>query len=83
MSLSVDEIASEVEKLPLAKREELLHRLTVLTDADPAASQDEIDAAWEQELKRRIDEVDSGKVKMIPADEVFAELEARRRDPEN
>jgi len=31
----------------------------------------EIDQVWEQELNRRIEEVESGAVKMLPKDEVF------------
>jgi putative addiction module component (TIGR02574 family) len=30
---------------------------------------------WEAEIKRRIDDVDSGRMKTVPADEVFARLE--------
>jgi putative addiction module component (TIGR02574 family) len=30
---------------------------------------------WEAEIKRRIDDVDAGRVKTIAADEVFARLE--------
>jgi putative addiction module component (TIGR02574 family) len=31
----------------------------------------EVDAAWDVELKKRIAEVESGTVKLLPADEVF------------
>ena len=31
----------------------------------------EVDAAWDAELKKRIAEVESGTVKLLPADEVF------------
>ena len=33
----------------------------------------------EAEIKRRIDDVDSGRVKTVPADEVFARIEQRFR----
>ncbi len=32
----------------------------------------EVDAAWDEELRKRIAEVESGTVKLVPADEVFA-----------
>lgn len=35
---------------------------------------DEVDAAWDAEIKRRIAEVDSGTAQLIPAEEVFARL---------
>lgn len=30
-----------------------------------------VDAAWDEEIRKRIAEVESGAVKLIPADEVF------------
>jgi len=33
-----------------------------------------VEAAWDAEIKRRIEEIDSGKAKLIPGDEVFAEV---------
>lgn len=41
-----------------------------LTEAEQA----ELDALWEPEIRRRIDEIESGRVKMYPWDEVKAEL---------
>lgn len=32
----------------------------------------EVEAAWNEELRKRIAEVESGTVKLVPADEVFA-----------
>jgi putative addiction module component (TIGR02574 family) len=37
----------------------------------------EMESAWGNEIKRRLDEIDSGAVKMIPADEVVARMDAR------
>ena len=34
----------------------------------------EVDAAWDQELRRRIDEVNSGTAMLISAEDVFAEV---------
>ena len=41
-----------------------------LTEAEQA----ELDALWAPEIRRRIEEIDSGRVKMIPWDEAKAEL---------
>lgn len=35
---------------------------------------DDVDAAWGAEIKRRIAEVENGTAKLIPAEEVFAGL---------
>lgn len=39
--------------------------------------QEEMDAAWDAEIKRRIEEIDSGAVKMIPLEEVLSDMDAR------
>jgi putative addiction module component (TIGR02574 family) len=39
--------------------------------------QEEIDAAWDAEIKRRIEDIHSGAVEMIPADQVLKELRHR------
>jgi putative addiction module component (TIGR02574 family) len=39
-----------------------------------------VDAAWAEEVERRIRQVDSGEVKLIPWEQVRAELFARAND---
>lgn len=39
----------------------------------------ELSPAWEAELDRRAEDIDKGRVKLIPAEEVFAELEGLLR----
>jgi putative addiction module component (TIGR02574 family) len=45
--------------------------------------QEKIDAAWDSEIKRRVEEIDSGTAKMIPLEEVLADMDthiaAKRR----
>jgi putative addiction module component (TIGR02574 family) len=43
--------------------------LATVHEVDP-----EIEAAWDEEIRRRIAEIDSGKAKLVPAEEVFAEV---------
>ena len=43
--------------------------LATVQEVDSAA-----EAAWDEGIKRRIEEIDSGKAKLIPAEEVFAEV---------
>ena len=58
---------------------------TAATSEEPAAalpeakeqpSEPEVDAAWDEEIRRRIAEVENGAVKLVPADEVFARVRA-------
>ena len=36
------------------------------------------EAAWAAEVRRRIEDIDSGRTELIPAEKVFADLAARR-----
>ena len=35
---------------------------------------EDVDAAWDAEIKRRIAEIESGTAQLVPAEEVFAKL---------
>ena len=59
-----------------AERADLAHRLLVSLEPTAPESQNEVDAAWETELQRRVDEVDRGDAKMIP----WQEAETRIRE---
>ena len=60
-------------QIPAEDRAELVDRLiSGLTGTDGA------DPEWLAELNRRIDEVDAGTAKTVPAEEVFARMRARR-----
>ena len=48
-----------------------------LNDPEEELTPREWDRVWKAELKKRIEEVRSGKVKTIPADGVMAELRAK------
>ena len=74
MSESIDTIVSEAMHLPPDQRLTLAHR--ILTSVEPDAST-ETEAAWDAEIRRRIDRFDSGGATTIPAAEVFAEAQRR------
>ncbi|HSU14376.1 addiction module protein [Longimicrobium sp.] len=44
-------------------------------DEDPA----EVERAWDDEILRRVAELEAGTAELIPAEEVFAELRVRSR----
>src|SRR4026207_1941276 len=47
------------------------------------ASPEEIEAAWALEIKRRIEDLDSGRVKAIPWDEAIRQIESDEDDEAN
>jgi putative addiction module component (TIGR02574 family) len=62
-------------QMPRTQRWLLAERL--LDTLDPP---EVVDAAWEKEIARRIEDLDSGRVKAIPAEEVHRGLEAIIRE---
>ena len=77
MSATLEKVTEEARELSPHDRQELLARL--IRDLEPPTgdSSAEIAAAWDTEISRRLEEIDSGKVKLIPAEEVFAKIQAR------
>lgn len=70
MSDLVEELSHKARALPPEDRVRLAEELLASVQEPDA----EVDAAWAEEIKRRIAEIDSGKAKLVPADEVFAEV---------
>jgi putative addiction module component (TIGR02574 family) len=71
MPITLDEIVRETRNWPPEQVGELVGRLT----EDLHASDPEIETAWKTEVDRRIEEIQSGKVKGIPAEEVTARIQ--------
>ncbi len=70
MSDLVDELSRKARALPPADRVRLAEELLATVQEVDA----EVEVAWDEEIKRRIAEIDSGTAKLIPAEEVFAEV---------
>ena len=71
MAMSVEQIVSEARQLPREQAAELFDRLLMETFTTPDP---ETDAAWKQEIQRRIADIESGRERGIDGDEVMAEL---------
>ena len=71
--MSVKELIAEAISLPLEERAVLVD--TLLQSLNPTDADN--DRAWIAEAERRLDEVKSGKVAAIPAEDVFAEIKKR------
>jgi putative addiction module component (TIGR02574 family) len=70
MSSLVDELSHKARALPPEERVRLAEELlATVQEVD-----EEVEAAWDEEIRRRIAEIDSGTAKLIPAEEVFAEV---------
>ena len=72
--LTTQQIIDSVLRLPLVEQQRVLHALeeSLLDDAldhGPREPADEVEAAWDEEIARRIADIDSGRVKTIPSKE--------------
>jgi putative addiction module component (TIGR02574 family) len=71
MTAAAKKLAEQVLALPESDRETLFKLLRdSLPHGDETLSQEEWDGAWKKELEKRIEEIESGKVKCIPYAEV-------------
>lgn len=71
MSLSVDQVIKETSHWSADQVDALVERLTLshYRLPDPA-----VDKAWADELKRRIEDIESGREKGIPGEETMARV---------
>lgn len=76
MSATLDELEAQAIELPAEQRGELIHRLLVSLDGEPDGTPEEIAQAWDEEIARRVAEIDAGTAELIPAEQVFAEIDA-------
>jgi len=74
MSNTYKEIVSAALELPPDSRAMLVEELLSSLDA---TAQTKIDAAWRAEIERRLREIAEGKAKLIPGEQVMAELHSR------
>ncbi len=71
--LKADELLDEAMSLPIELRAQLIEKL--LSSLNPL--QKEIDKLWAVEAERRVAEIESGKAKVIPGEQVFNKIRKR------
>jgi putative addiction module component (TIGR02574 family) len=69
MSTQFDQVAADAMKLPLRERVRLAQQLVSTLDAE---SETGVEDLWFSEAQRRLDELHSGKVEGIEADDAFS-----------
>jgi putative addiction module component (TIGR02574 family) len=71
--LKTDELMDEAMSLPVEFRAQLADKL--LKSLNPA--QAEIDELWALEAEKRVADIESGRVQLIPGEEVFGKIRKR------
>jgi len=74
MATSIEEITKEVVDLP---RHQRLALVRLLLDLDRPGDSEEIDAAWDEEIRARVKAVDEGRVAGVPYDQIKQEMAER------
>ena len=80
MNKRVASIIEEARQLAPEEREELLLRLRLeFEDEVVEGTPDEIEAAWAEEVERRIERAERGEATSSPSEEVFSRIRERLR----
>lgn len=77
MAIILDELENQALRLSPKDRGELIHRLIVSLDGEPEESPEVIAKAWDEEISRRVDDMEAGRTQWIPADEVMIRLRTK------
>ncbi len=77
MGRKLQELYREATDLPERERAELAGMLIESLDGPP---DENVEAAWAEEVERRVREIESGAVETIPWEQVRAELFSRMSD---
>lgn len=83
MGVLLEDLENQALQLSPKDRGELIHRLIVSLEGDPEESPEAIAQAWDEEIARRVADMDAGRTKWIPADEVMSRLRKKVLDAKN
>ena len=77
MTAILEELENQALQLPPQERGKLIHRLIVSLEGEPTESPGVIANAWDEEIARRVADMDAGRTQWIPADEVMNRLRTK------
>ena len=83
MATTLKEVEAQAMALSARERGELANRLIASLDGEPEGTPEEIAKAWDEEIARRVAELDAGTAELIPAEQVFAEIDAMLKQARN
>jgi putative addiction module component (TIGR02574 family) len=81
MRPQVSEVLEKALTFSSKERGLLIDRL--IESLDDSRAEDGVEEAWGQEIKQRVDEIRSGKAKMIPGAEIKRRLASRMRNADD
>lgn len=77
MAAILKELETQALQLSPQERGELIHRLIVSLDGPAEDTPEAIARAWDEEIARRVADMEAGRTHWIPADEAMSRIRAR------
>ena len=71
MTENAERVKREVLELPESERAELVR---ILIDSLDESSDPDMEALWDEELRRRVERIEEGKARLRPANQVLEEI---------
>jgi len=79
MGNMIEELEAQALKLTPQERSELAHRLIGSLEGATEDTPEAIAAAWDEEIARRVADMEAGRTEWVPADRVMREVRERIR----
>lgn len=76
MSAVFEQLKAQALKLSASERDELLRALIASIDGQGEDTPEAVARVWDEEIERRIADLEAGETGSIPAEQVFAEIRA-------
>ncbi len=80
MAAILEELENQALQLSPPERGKLIHRLIISLEGEHKESPEAIAKAWEDEIAKRVADMEAGRTQWIPADEVMARLRTKISD---
>lgn len=79
MAIDLEDLKAKALELSPSERNELILALIASFDGEADDTPESVANAWNEEIARRIDDVESGRTTSVPAEEVFARIDKKLR----
>jgi putative addiction module component (TIGR02574 family) len=83
MAAILKEIEDQALSLSPKERGELIHRLIISLEGEAEDTPEAIAQAWDEEIARRVAEIDAGTAVLIPHEQVMAKIDEKLRQSGN
>ncbi len=80
MSLALEKLETEALRLSPEERGELIHRLIVSLEGETEDTPEAVARAWDEEIARRVADMEAGRTEWVPFDEVMTRLRNKIND---